>query len=132
MSTTKQADQPERAKPRAASLRLVRLDPWSAFKYSLVFSVFVFLVWVVTSVVLFSVLQALGVTDSLVELSDALFKDELREQVASLLTLGAVLKLSAVTGVVVAILFAVVATLLSIVHNVVSALTGGVKVTLRQ
>ena len=54
--------------PRRARLQLRHIDTWSALKISLVLSIALFFIWMVAVGVLYGVLSALGVFDTLNDL----------------------------------------------------------------
>src|SRR5215218_9482598 len=61
--------------PRRARLQLRHIDTWSALKISLVLSIALFFIWMVAVGVLYGVLNALGVFDTLNELFGQLGSD---------------------------------------------------------
>lgn len=120
--------------PRKAHLVLRRIEPWSAMKFSFVVSLVCFVVLFVAVAVLYGVLSALGVFDSLVDLVNQLGKGEQGQQalpidIASWFEPVRILGYTALIGAVNVVLITALATLGAVIYNVASDLVGGVEVT---
>jgi len=112
---------------RRARLALRRVDPWSVFLLSFLVSVFLAFVLVVAVLVLYTLLDALGVLNSI----DTFARDlEIVDPDQSLLGLGRVLGITAAIALVDIVLLTVLATLGAFLYNLCAALTGGVEVVL--
>lgn len=101
-----------------------RVDPWSVFVLALVISLFLGLVTIVAGVVLFSVLQALGVPDSV---NSAV--TDIRGG-GPVLTATRFISAAALLAAVNVVLLTALATLACLLYNVCASFTGGVEVTL--
>ncbi|MGN9787219.1 DUF3566 domain-containing protein [Nonomuraea sp. ZG12] len=120
--------------PRKAHLVLRRVEPWSAMKFSFVVSLVCFVVLFVAVAVLYGVLSALGVFDSLVELVNQLGQGEQGQSsipidIASWFEPVRILGYTALIGAVNVVLITALATLGAVIYNVASDLVGGVEVT---
>ncbi|WP_338043401.1 DUF3566 domain-containing protein [Nonomuraea lactucae] len=120
--------------PRKAHLVLRRIEPWSAMKFSFVVSLVCFVVLFVAVAVLYGVLSALGVFDSLVDLVNQLGKGEQGQQslpidIASWFEPVRILGYTALIGAVNVVLITALATLGAVIYNVAADLVGGVEVT---
>jgi hypothetical protein len=120
--------------PRKAHLVLRRVEPWSAMKFSFVVSLVCFVVLFVAVVVLYGVLSALGVFDSVVDLVNQLGQGEQGQSsipidIASWFEPVRILGYTALIGAVNVVLITALATLGAVIYNVASDLVGGVEVT---
>ncbi|WP_336209348.1 DUF3566 domain-containing protein [Nonomuraea sp. LPB2021202275-12-8] len=120
--------------PRKAHLVLRRIEPWSAMKFSFVVSLVCFVVLFVAVAVLYGVLSALGVFDSLVDLVNQLGQGEQGQSsipidIASWFEPVRILGYTALIGAVNVVLITALATLGAVIYNVASDLVGGVEVT---
>ncbi|MEO3892063.1 DUF3566 domain-containing protein [Nonomuraea sp. B5E05] len=120
--------------PRKAHLVLRRIEPWSAMKFSFVVSLVCFVVLFVAVAVLYGVLSALGVFDSIVDLVDQLGQGEQGQNsipidIASWFEPVRILGYTALIGAVNVVLITALATLGAVIYNVASDLVGGVEVT---
>ncbi|NBE93124.1 DUF3566 domain-containing protein [Nonomuraea sp. KC401] len=120
--------------PRKAHLVLRRIEPWSAMKFSFVVSLVCFVVLFVAVAVLYGVLSALGVFDSIVDLVNQLGQGEQGQNsipidIASWFEPVRILGYTALIGAVNVVLITALATLGAVIYNVASDLVGGVEVT---
>ena len=116
---------------RRATLTLRRIDPWSVFLWSAVTSVFLGLALIVAAVVLYLVLSALGVTDSVNTLIGDVTSDPGKTATpSSFFSTGAVLGFTTVLALVNVVVLTGLATLGAFLYNVVAQLTGGIDLTL--
>ncbi|MCW2614302.1 MAG: hypothetical protein JWN08_1296, partial [Frankiales bacterium] len=113
------------AKSRRARLALQRIDPWSVFLYTLLSSVFLGVALIVAAFVLYVVLGALGVPETVNDLYV-----ELTDASSPLLTSGRVLAATAVLAAVNVVLLTLLATLAALLYNLCASFTGGIEVTL--
>ncbi len=122
--------------PRPASARRVRLtisrvDPWSAMKISFLLSVALGIALVVATIVLWTVLDAMGVFDQVNGVIGEVIQDGgTKFDILDFIGFTRVVSLSIVIGVIDVILFTAIATLAAFLYNVSSALVGGVQLTL--
>jgi hypothetical protein len=105
-----------------------RIDPWSVFVFTLVASVFLGIALVVAVAVLYAVLGSLGVTGSLNELFAEVTGASATD--TPLFTAGRIVGGSAVLGALNVVLLTLLATLGSLLYNLVASFTGGLEVTL--
>jgi Transmembrane domain of unknown function (DUF3566) len=117
--------------PRQTSLQLRRLDPWSVLKISLVLSVCGFLVWLVAVGLLYGVLASMGVWDQINGTYSDLTSVN-NPQVNELVSGGRVFGAAFVIGLVNIVLMTALATVGSLVYNVVADFVGGIEVTLSE
>ncbi|MGW4792539.1 DUF3566 domain-containing protein [Nonomuraea sp. NPDC004297] len=120
--------------PRKAHLVLRRVEPWSAMKFSFVVSLVCFVVLFVAVAVLYGVLSALGVFDSIVDLVNQLGKGEQGQSsipidIASWFEPVRILGYTALIGAVNVVLITALSTLGAVIYNIASDLVGGVEVT---
>lgn len=124
-----QSASPPRRRPsgsRKARLRLTRIDPWSALKTSLVFSGFLFIVWMVAVIVLFLVLTVAGTFDSI----NSTLSDVLGTHVD--FNGGVIIGIALVVGALSVVLVSALGTVIAFAYNVTASLIGGVDVTLTE
>ena len=119
--------------PRRARLRLTRVDPWSVMKTAFLLSVALGIVTVVSVFIVWSVLGAAGVWDSI----NATTQDILGEEaggfdVTSYIGTSRVMGFTMLVAVVDVVLMTAVATLGAFLYNMAAALLGGVEVTLAE
>ena len=88
------------AGPRRARLQLRHIDTWSALKISLVLSIALFFIWMVAVGVLYGVLNALGVFDTLNDLFGQLGSASGNEATGDVITPGVVFGGAAVIGAI--------------------------------
>ncbi|MGI5285241.1 DUF3566 domain-containing protein [Nonomuraea polychroma] len=120
--------------PRKAHLVLRRIEPWSAMKFSFVVSLVCFVVLFVAVAVLYGVLSALGVFDSIVNLVNQLGQGEQGQSsipidIASWFEPVRILGYTALIGAVNVVLITALSTLGAVIYNISSDLVGGVEVT---
>ncbi|WP_308249931.1 DUF3566 domain-containing protein [Sphaerisporangium fuscum] len=129
-----QRDKPAAAKaPRKAHLVLRRVEPWSAMKFSFVVSLVCFVVLFVAVAVLYGVLSALGVFDSIVNTVTQLTVPDGKTtsglDIKSWFEPVRILGYTALLGAVNVVLITALSTLGAVIYNVASDLVGGVEVT---
>ncbi len=121
--------------PRRARLQLKKVDPWSMMKFSFATAFVLFVMGVVASTILYTVLDAMGVFDSLNETITSLTtSDEQGAAEGSPFTIDAkfVIGGSALLGAVNMVLFTAMATLGAFIYNVCADLAGGIELTLAE
>jgi transmembrane protein DUF3566 len=126
--------QSSRRPPRRARLRLTRIDPWSVMKTAFLLSIAFGVVTVVSVLMVWSVLGAAGVWESI----NATVQNVLGEESATTFDIENYLGTSRVLGftllisVVDVVLLTAIATLAAFLYNMAAALLGGVEVTLAE
>ncbi|MBA4085683.1 MAG: hypothetical protein C0493_12270 [Kytococcus sp.] len=109
-----------------------RVDPFSVMKVGFLVSVAMGIAMVVMTGVMWGLLSAMGVFDSVNELAGQIIGDGSGEtfDVMDFLGFGRVLSLSIVLAVVDVFLLTAIATLGAFLYNIVASLVGGVHMTL--
>ena len=130
---SKQA-QAKRTTARQAHLTIARLEPWSVMKFSFVVSLVAFVILFVAVAVLYGVLSAVGVFDSLQRVVTSLTSSQGSSGVnaKAWFTESKVLGYTAMLGAFNIVLITAMVTIGAVVYNLTSRLVGGVEVTLRE
>ena len=121
-------------KVRKAHLRISHVDPWSVMKTSFLLSVAIGIVMVVAVGVIWSVLGASGIWDSI----DSTVGDVLGNEssapfrVEDYLGMSRVMGFTMIVAVVDVVLITVIATLGAFLYNLAAVLLGGIEVTLAE
>jgi len=118
--------------PRRARLQLRHIDTWSALKISLVLSIALFFIWMVAVGVLYGVLSALGVFDTLNELFGQLGSASGSAVGDDVVTPGVVFGGAAVIGAINIVLMTALCTVGTFIYNLCSDLVGGLELTLSE
>ena len=118
--------------PRVARLTVASIDVWSALKVSFLLSVASAIALVIAVCVLWMVLSAMGVFDSLNEMLNTLGLDqsETSFDIYDYIGFGKILSISIVLGAVNAFIMTALSTVAVLLYNLSSGLVGGVRVTL--
>jgi hypothetical protein len=118
---------------RKARLRLTHLDPWSVMKTSFLLSIAFGIVTVVAVFVVWSVLGAAGVWDSINQtVGDVVGDSASGFDVQNYVGTSRVLGFTMIVAVVDVVLITAIATLGAFLYNLAAALLGGVEVTLAE
>jgi hypothetical protein len=118
--------------PRRARLRLTRIDPWSVMKTSFLLSIALGVVTIVSVLMVWSVLGAAGVWDSI----NTTVRDIVGDQADNPFTIQDYLGTDRVIGftmlvaVIDVVLMTAIATLSAFLYNMAAALLGGIDITL--
>lgn len=117
---------------RRVKLMVSRVDPWSAMKVGFLLSVALGIALVVMAIVLWALMSAMGVFDSINSLASQIIGDAAGAEfdVMDFLGFGRVLSLSVVIAVIDVILMTALATLGAFLYNIVASLVGGLHLTL--
>ena len=119
--------------PRRARLQLRHIDTWSALKISLVLSIALFFIWMVAIGILYGVLSALGVFDTLNELFGQLGSSSgTAGGGGDVITPGVVFGGAAVIGAINIVLMTALCTVGTFIYNLCSDLVGGLELTLSE
>jgi hypothetical protein len=118
--------------PRRARLQLRHIDTWSALKISLVLSIALFFIWMVAVGVLYGVLSALGVFDTLNDLFGQLGSASGSSSGGDVVTPGVVFGGAAVIGAINIVLMTALCTVGTFIYNLCSDLVGGLELTLSE
>jgi len=119
---------------RRARLRLVHLDPWSVMKTSFLLSIAFGIVTVVAVAVVWSVLGAAGVWESINEsVKNVIGGEEAKDfDVENYVGMSRVLGFTMLVSVIDVVLITAIATLGAFLYNMSAALLGGIEVTLAE
>jgi hypothetical protein len=123
-----------RRPPRRARLRLTRIDPWSVMKTSFLLAVAFGIVTVVSVFIIWSVLSAAGVWDSINNtVQDVVGGEDAGSwDVEKYVGMSRVMGFTMLVAVVDVILITAIATLGAFLYNMSAALLGGVELTLAE
>jgi hypothetical protein len=116
--------------PRTVRLAMASVDPWSVLKLSFLLSVAIGIALVVASVVLWSVLDGMGVFTDINKVLEDVGGAQSRLNVYDYVGFGRVVSLSTVLGVVNVVLMTALSTLGAFLYNLASSLVGGLNLTL--
>lgn len=118
---------------RRARLSLSRIDPWSVMKMAFLLSIALSVVVIVAVFVIWSVLGAAGVWDSINQaVQDVVGDSSAGWNVQDYLGLSRIMGFTMVVSVVNIVLMTAVATLAAFLYNMAAALLGGVEVELTE
>jgi hypothetical protein len=121
--------------PRRARLRLTRIDPWSVMKVSFLLAIAFGIVTVVSVFMVWSVLGAAGVWDSINNtVSDTVSSGNNVSSfnIQDYLGMSRVLGFTMLVSVIDVVLITAVATLAAFLYNMAASLLGGIEVTLAE
>ena len=121
--------------PRRARLRLSRIDPWSVMKTAFLLSVAFGVVTVVAVLMVWSVLGAAGVWDSINQTVQDVIGDNASSStfnVQDYLGTSRVVGFTVLVAAVDVVLLTAIATLAAFLYTMAAALLGGVEVTLAE
>ena len=121
-------------RPRRARLRLTRIDPWSVMKPAFLLSVAFGIVTVVAVGIVWSVLGAAGVWDSINQMVyDVVGGGDGDEfEVENYLGMSRVMGFTMLVSVINVVLITAIATLAAFLYNMAAALLGGIELTLAE
>ena len=125
---------PHQKPPRRARLRLTRIDPWSVMKTSFLLAIAFGVVTVVSVFIIWSVLAAAGVWDSINQTVQDVVggEDAGTWDVEKYVGMSRVMGFTMLVAVVDVILITAIATLGAFLYNMAAALLGGVELTLAE
>jgi hypothetical protein len=118
--------------PRRARLQLRHIDTWSALKISLVLSIALFFIWMVAVGLLYGVLSALGVFDTLNDLFGQVGSVSGSKASSPVITPSVVFGGAAVIGAINIVLMTALCTVATFIYNLCSDLVGGLEITLSE
>ncbi|MEO5852534.1 MAG: DUF3566 domain-containing protein [Nocardioides sp.] len=119
---------------RRARLRLTRIDPWSVMKTAFLLSIAFGVVTVVSVLMVWGVLGAAGVWDSInATVQNVLGEDSATQfDIENYLGTSRVIGFTLLVSVIDVVLLTAIATLAAFLYNMAAALLGGVEVTLAE
>jgi hypothetical protein len=129
-----------RKKGRRARLTVKRIDPWTTLKFSFVYGLAGMIVLLVSVVVLYGIVDAMGVITSLRSFINDVGTSNVgtsstTDGTSSLvvwLSFGRVMLVAIVIGLINVVLFTAFATLTAFIYNVCTDIVGGIEVTLAE
>jgi hypothetical protein len=132
--TSRPATGPASRGPRRARLRLTRVDPWSVMKTAFLLSIAFAVVTVVSVAMVWQVLGAAGVWDSINStVQEAIGGEDVAGfQIEDYVGTSRVLGFTMLVAAIDVILITASATLTAFLYNMAAALLGGVEVTLAE
>ena len=129
MSEQEQIVVTEFDEPRKVELSLARIDPWSVLKISFVLSVAFAIISVIVTILLWLVLDGMNVfgsvEDFLTQLGAQTFLD-----LMDYVRLPRVISYATIVSIANVVLLTAIATLGSMLYNLVASLVGGIRVSL--
>jgi len=115
-------------------LTLARVEPWSVMKFSFVASLVAFIILFVAVAVLYMILAALGVFDSIQHTVSSITgaQGSNGTDISRYYSASVVLGYTATLGAVNIVLITAMSTVGSVVYNLIAKTVGGIEVTLRE
>jgi len=126
--------QTRKSTKRQAMLTLARVEPWSVMKFSFVGSVVAFIILFVAVAVLYMVLAALGVFDSIQHTVTTMTSSQgsAGTNISHWTSPSLILGYTAMLGALNIVLITAMATVGAVVYNLIAKTIGGIEVTLRE
>jgi hypothetical protein len=126
--------QTRKSNKRQAMLTLARVEPWSVMKFSFVASVVAFIILFVAVAVLYMVLSALGVFDSLQHTVSSITSSQSDSgtNISHWFSASLILGYTAMLGALNIVLITAMSTVGSVIYNLIAKTIGGIEVTLRE
>jgi len=123
-----------RRPPRRARLRLTRVDPWSVMKTAFLLAIAFGVVTVVSVLMVWSVLGAAGVWDSINQTVQDVVggQDSAGFDITDYLGTSRILGFTILVSIIDVVLLTAIATLGAFLYNMAAALLGGIEVTLAE
>jgi nitrogen fixation-related uncharacterized protein len=121
--------------PRKARLVLGRVDPWSVMKLSFLLSIALAIVALVAMAVLWSVLDSMGVFDSVSRTVESVTRDRDTDagfDILSYVGFERVMTMTALLSAINVVLMTALCTLGAFLYNLAASLVGGLHVTLTE
>lgn len=115
---------------RRMKLSLTKIDPWSVTKVTFLLSIAGALIQVVAIAFLWALLNSIGLFDNITQIVSSTGLDSGGVDIASLFGIGKVLSITTIFSIFEIVLITVLATIGAFLYNIVSALVGGVHLTL--
>ena len=126
--------QTRKSTKRQAMLTLARVEPWSVMKFSFVASVVAFIILFVAVAVLYMVLAALGVFDSIQHTVTTMTSAQGTSgtNISHWTSPSLILGYTAMLGALNIVLITAMSTVGSVIYNLIAKTIGGIEVTLRE
>jgi Transmembrane domain of unknown function (DUF3566) len=131
---TSRAASQDGAHPRDAQLVISRIEPWSVMKFSFMVSLVGWVVMFVVVAALYFLLSSLGVFHQIEQTIGLITatKDHPGANASSWFSASTVLGYTLLAGAIDVVLITALATVGAVIYNLVTALSGGIEVTLRE
>ena len=123
-----------RSTRRQAQLTLARVEPWSVMKFSFVASIVAFIILFVGVAVLYMVLSALGVFDSLQHTVTTITSSQgsAGTNISNWFSASRILGYTGMLGALNIVLITAISTIGAVIYNLIARTIGGIEVTLRE
>jgi len=123
---------------RKTRVMVKRVGPWSVFKYSLLFYFCVMVIVLIAGVILYNILSAIGVIDSIAKSVDTLLYQ--KESTPSGTTAPQIFHINGfwvlsrafAVGLVMVVFWSLVKLLATFMYNLIADLVGGIEITLTE
>ena len=132
--TTKTQDAPSKKRAarrpsvRRAKMTISRIDPWSALKISFLLSIGLGIMIVISTAILWTVLDKMHVFANIQDLLETLGSDAFLE-LLQYLEFGRVLSFSVIVGVIDVVLFTFLGWVFALLYNAIAIVVGGQHIT---
>ncbi|MCL2785079.1 MAG: DUF3566 domain-containing protein [Propionibacteriaceae bacterium] len=120
---------------RRARLRISRVDPWSVMKTALLFGVAAWIMMIIATFVVFTVLELTGLYDAINETVKQIFaspNDTDQFQIRDYINTTRATALSALVGAVNVVIVTALATIFAFLYNLSAVVMGGIEVTMAE
>jgi len=123
---------------RKTRVMMKRIGPWSVFKYSLLFYFCVMVIALIAGTILYNILSAIGVVDSIAKSVDTLLYQ--KENTPSGTTAPQIFHINGfwllsrafAVGLVMVVFWSLVKLLATFMYNLIADLVGGIEITLTE
>ncbi len=119
---------------RRAKLRVVRVDPWSVTKASFLLSIAFGIMCVVAVFLIFSIMSASGLWDSVNSTIQGILKQKPQDQfdITQYVGMSRIMGITMLISAIDVVIITALATLGAFIYNMAAALLGGIEVTLAE
>ena len=141
-STTQPSSQPKvevrkvpGAKSRRARLRISRIDPWSVMKTALLFGVAGWIMFIVASFIVFTVLEMTGLYEAINSTVEQIFASPEQSEdfnIQDYVNTTRGTALAALVGAVNVVIITALATIFAFLYNLTAVVMGGIEVTMAE
>lgn len=123
-------DDEEEYSARKIRLSVARIDTWSTLKLSFLLSVAIGIGIIVAAACIWLMLDGMAVFTKIDDLVQSVAGDEAQIEILQFFEFNKIISLATIIAVVDVIVITLIATLGSVIYNIVSSLIGGLKITL--
>ncbi len=124
-----------RGQPRRALLRLERLEPWSVMKFSFLISLVCWVIFFIVVAVLYLTLSKLGVFHAIEQNWNLVTSNKSNQdgsRISEWLSGSRILGYTMIIGAMNVVLMTALATIGAVLYNLITTVTGGIEVTLKE